>query len=602
VSVYSFSDASRHCVSSRTVLLGTTAFVLSALFSASLSFAEDAYVSECVGCGRGQYLNDTLVALSDNTYSSGSIQTSGLAADELDTGLAAKSVSSGNVNYSAADDTNALLSLLESDAKTTTTDSQRQVYVPPSVSVSASKSVSPKSSSNTPAFKEAALNVTPEEERYLRNGSVYLTKQAPTQQVKAAPVFDDYAPYMDGVRVAPIATYKAAMNKKIVSAEVSTPSPVVNSEVAQPKEEVPVAVPADNFVLSPAPSPAFTDSLKADNNTSVVKASAESQAPQMSPLEALLLSDEGVDTNPISAGDKQTSVSAAVDIPAFSDSFKSDAVKTSEKKASGSANANLLVPMDGGLYTDSGIIKEEDTYGGAVNSSATSKITNGGYGTDYASFVPDYTNNQGRLYADSGVSNNDDFKPITTVALNSANAKAEKPEDKGIIGKLKDWFTVSDNSGTPAKRTDSAKTASQIPVTKAPAADTVDEILARYEGKNKQRNDSQTIATDPTVIAVVFGENSANASAQTVRRLSDFAENAARSKNSVLKIQVSKVNLSLQAKRFALIKSILISNGISLDRIRPSVDGDNPNTVVLRVETPIYAVGAYEKIEAMGGQ
>ena len=610
MSVLFFSNTSRDYRPSKTVLLGTTAFIFSALFSASSAFAEDAYVSECVGCGKGQYLADTLTALSEggSSYDSnvpGQIQTSGLAADEFDTGLSAKSVSASNGNYDYnAQEGNALLDLLESDSgkSTKVTDSQRQVYVPASANANPVAKAIANQTPKTEAFKEASLNISSDEERYLRNGSSYLTSQAPAQQVKAAPVFDDYVPYMDGVRVAPISTYKAATAKPAKpaavtesAAVVSAAAPKADTKESQAKpsvvsasegEEVSSVVkPVDNFVLSPTPTPAFADSLKTADN-SISSAPAEIPTSQVSPLEALLLSDE-VAAPEKTGNEKQTSY-AGSNIPAFSDSLNKSV--NENKTKSESENANLLTPMDGGLYAYAGSSKEEEeTYGGAVNSVSTDKSVSGGYGTDYASFVPasGYAPVKSSAYSDGPGAASDNVFPVVV-------AKPEKPAEKGIIDKLKDWFNVSDNSSA-APRT------AQPVVVSTPAADTVDEILARYAGKNKQRADSQMPLADPSAIAVVFEENSANASAKTVRRLGDFAESAARSKNSVVRVQVSKVNLSLQAKRFALIKSILMSNGISLDRIRPSVDGESPDTVILRFETPIYTIGGYEKIEAMGG-
>lgn len=602
MSVYLFSNPLRSGTVIKAALLSTTAFV----FSVMTSFAEDAYISECVGCAGNQDLLSILNDLSEraNTadeqavaieVSGGQIQTTGLAADEFDVRLEEKSLGAQKTseNYDSPE-TAAIPDTAAADKLAV-----RQVYVPERAKVSASlPAKQPKlQQPKTPAFKEASLNITPEEELYLRDGSVYVSRKRPVPKVTASPAFDNYAPYTDSVKVAPIAAYKAALN---ASAKTQEKEKEKFSAPVLTKIEEPVAAakaksesasrPTDNFTLSPIPSPAFADSLQ-PAKTKIQPATISEASSQISPLEALLLSDSSA----APAFTSQNSV-ASNDIPAFSNSF-SEKSKKAEDKSSESEQASLLVPMEGNAYAYSNAYKSQDnevSYGGAVNTPSSSKDT-GGYGTNYDSFTPAYEAPTAPLFTEnaSGITE-------TQVANKPAAAKNnEKAADKGIIDKLKDWFSAPDTNTAVAENPASKKLQKAAPST-MPAS--VDEVLSRYTNKNKQRNDTQSVvASDPMAIAVIFGEKSSNISAKTLRRLGDFAENAASLENAFVKIQISKADLSLQAKRFALIKSILMSNGVSLDRIRPSVDGDNPDAVILRVETPTHIVGAYEKIEAMGG-
>ena len=642
MSVYLFgSDYAYLGRTSRFILLSTTAFAFSVLLSAS-SFAEDAYVSECVGCKSGQNLFGTLTSLSEGgssasvnvvegPVSGGQIQTSGLTADEFDTQLSSKaeivSVQSSVRETSAPSFKKAGSLASDSPAAESAPSNnvpQRQVYIPETPEEKVTFAPAPK----TPAWKEAAINITPEEERYLRDTATYMSQNPPVPVVKASPVFDDYTQYMD-VEVAPISAYKAAKKKLESKQTVADSSVSIESSQNDNAEEYssPILKKIDDAVVASLPQassvndspvistlaatsssekavksspaiPAFGDSLVEPSSISQRNDKVNAtEAPQLSPLEALLLSDVS------SPARSETKTTAAVpaEIPAFSNSLNfgtsKENVKAPEVKQS-----ELLVPMDSSAYsygnTYSSASDSSVSYGGAVNRTSANR-NDGGYGTSYDSFVPQAPASYQQPFFTPATDNGDSLDSEDTAgAFTTPDDATQASAERGIIDKLKEWFTVPESSSTKS----SNSVAATDKPSQASIAATVEEVISRYTDKNKKRNSNRSIAAaDPTGVAIVFDEGSSNVSAKTVKWLSDFAEKAAQSENSVVRIQMSKDNLPLQSKRFALIKSVLAGKGISLDRIRLGVGGENPDSVVMRIETPTQTVGAYEKIEAMGG-
>ncbi len=570
MSMYLFSGFSRFGTTSKVALLSTTAFVFS-LLSVSASFADGSGVGECVGCAKGQI-----------SAASGQIQTSGLAADEFDVRLEEKSTSvQAGTGYDAPQG-QSLLSVL-ADGANSEGNTGRQVYIP-ATSPASTNNVVVQERKAAP-FKEASLNISSEEERYLTDNATYVSQPRPVPTTKAAPVFGEY---INGVKVAPVSAYQAAMNKN------STASAVVTTEVSN----VATAGSGNNeAVIAPAPQVVESAPVYSTANAEVPPFVSEPAVVQnnagsrLSPLEALLLSDN--EENAVFAKER---VVATREIPAFSPEAENNMYANAEIE---SEEDNLLVPMDGGAYNYSdAAFDNESEFGGAVSNSPYGR--GDGYGSGYASFVSGYD----MPIEKTDVAVEDDGEVSESVDA-TVTVKDEKPANKGIINRLKNWFAISDDASTDGK----PKAKAEAPAQKTqPAEETmsiserVDNILARYMNKNQQRIEAKNAAmVDPSMLAIVFGEKSSNVSAKTVRRLTEFAENAATSEDSFVKIQLSRANLPLQAKRFALIKSILLNNGIPLERMRPSVDGDSPDTIVLKVETPLRAIGGYERIEAMGG-
>jgi hypothetical protein len=349
VSIYLFSDTSQFNRISKVALFGTTAFVLSVLTVAP-SFAQEVVFKECSSC-KGEGLASSLTATAGGESIGGQIYTTGLAADEMDAGLQEKAesyaIASGGVADYRETEGSSLLDLLKKDADA---DSQRKVYIPENSNPVAKKKTVQKS--EVPAFKEASLNITPEEERYLRDGSSYVAGRAPAAQITASLVFDDYSQYADGVKVAPIATYKAALKKaeanSAESAKVQKKDVVKTAlVVAEPEASVDAifsdnsvagnsipaeSEPKDMFVSAPIPTPAFADSLAVTGSSSFndnAKAvGSDVAAGELSPLEALLMSDDSskvASNNNISA--------AGSSIPAFSNSLNMNAALNVEPKS-----------------------------------------------------------------------------------------------------------------------------------------------------------------------------------------------------------------------------------------------------------------------------
>ena len=164
--------------------------------------------------------------------------------------------------------------------------------------------------------------------------------------------------------------------------------------------------------------------------------------------------------------------------------------------------------------------------------------------------------------------------------------KTETPEDSGIMDKFFSFFgkpsgtedslpsigsgnavpTDSDKGKKPpAENKLSAQKKTAQPLPAAPA---------------KQAEEKKVL---PTELRLTFKPNSTEMSAQTIKWIKAFGQQAKKDIQNAVEIRMSNVNPDLQSKRFSLIRSTLLGAGIEDVQILPVITDRTPHTIVLRL-------------------
>ncbi len=179
-------------------------------------------------------------------------------------------------------------------------------------------------------------------------------------------------------------------------------------------------------------------------------------------------------------------------------------------------------------------------------------------------------------------------------SVNSAS-QGQAPENRSIIERVKGFFS-SDNqtSGTSSEPAYNGSL-SALFSEQAAEAQAQTPALKRY---SKQR---QETASMPSEIKLTFPKGSADVSAATVKWLKAFSAKAAKDSRMIVEIKMSNIGLDMQARRFAIIRNILTSNGVPTDRINPVLTSRNPDTVILKTSAVPQEDGNIPVIDAMGG-
>ena len=109
-------------------------------------------------------------------------------------------------------------------------------------------------------------------------------------------------------------------------------------------------------------------------------------------------------------------------------------------------------------------------------------------------------------------------------------------------------------------------------------------VIKRNMGKQSQfsERDELILRAIPKEMKISFMPEVADLSDQAFKWIKVFAYNPLRSGGSAVEIRLSGNNLDLQSRRFALIKGVLLSSGVSPRQVRFVFTDRDPDTVVLR--------------------
>ena len=115
----------------------------------------------------------------------------------------------------------------------------------------------------------------------------------------------------------------------------------------------------------------------------------------------------------------------------------------------------------------------------------------------------------------------------------------------------------------------------------------VDFILDAIErGKLKQgvysQSDEMMLRSIPKEMKISFLPESADLSDQAFKWVKVFAYNPQRTVGSAVEVRLSPENLDLQSRRFALIKGVLLANGLAPRQIRFVFTDRDQDSVILR--------------------
>jgi len=130
--------------------------------------------------------------------------------------------------------------------------------------------------------------------------------------------------------------------------------------------------------------------------------------------------------------------------------------------------------------------------------------------------------------------------------------------------------------------------AEAMAVSAAPArVEYVDYILGIIKRNATKQNkfsesDDLILRSIPKEMKISFLPGTADLSDQAYKWIKVFAYNPTRSIDNAVEIRLSGENLDLQSRRFALIKGVLLSNGVSARQVRFVFTDRDPDTIILR--------------------
>ena len=109
-------------------------------------------------------------------------------------------------------------------------------------------------------------------------------------------------------------------------------------------------------------------------------------------------------------------------------------------------------------------------------------------------------------------------------------------------------------------------------------------IIKRNSNKKVRYSESDELIlrSIPKEMKISFLPDTADLSDQAFKWIKVFAYNPMRSVANAVEIRLSAENLDLQSRRFALIKGVLLSNGVAARQIRFVFTDRDPDTIILR--------------------
>ena len=109
-------------------------------------------------------------------------------------------------------------------------------------------------------------------------------------------------------------------------------------------------------------------------------------------------------------------------------------------------------------------------------------------------------------------------------------------------------------------------------------------VIKRNEGKPAQYSESDELILKsiPKEMKISFMPNVADLSDSAFKWIKVFSYNPKHSGEGIVEIRLSGNDLDLQSRRFALIKGVLLSSGVSPRQVRFVFTDRDPDTVVLR--------------------
>lgn len=109
-------------------------------------------------------------------------------------------------------------------------------------------------------------------------------------------------------------------------------------------------------------------------------------------------------------------------------------------------------------------------------------------------------------------------------------------------------------------------------------------VIKRAEGRETQYSESDELILRaiPKEMKISFLPNVADLSDQAYKWIKVFAFNPKHSGESAVEIRMSGNDIDLQSRRFALIKGVLLSSGVSPRQVRFVFTDRDPDTIVLR--------------------
>lgn len=513
------------------------------------------------------------------------------------------------------------------------------------------------------AWKEANLNISQEEELYLRDTKRFVAGDAPKGKIMVSP-FTSGNYIADGVQVSPMSTYLAAnKNNRAVGGNLIARNEIndtttntsmgegnngsentnISDKTAQAQFiTAPVLTPMTNntqmevSALQDLESEAWANreesadwsEPKANAVLAPIGQNVQSDTPSASSLEALL---SGSDI-PAKSSSNLTAPLAAIGgsaaqtipefgtqpafapvIPSFADSFApagnntgyAPAQQALQPQADIVPNKPVLVPITTSQFaanTPTTGNADNNAYGGAI-SNYTSGSKSSGYGTNYGTYTAGgampSAPNPSSLAYDNAGGAGQ--APIATPATQQATTG-----DAGLFNKLKNWF-LSDNTSVTAPRQNvpmPMQPTANVTAPKQSAANSLDDVISRYTNKEMQRNAAKAVAEGrfTSQATITFAEGSTNFSLTALKWLNSFAAEAAKRPNAVVKMKVSQTNLPLQMKRLALVKTVLINNNVAVDKIKAVTGKVNPDTITLTIEgAGVISNGYRSNIDAMEG-
>ena len=289
----------------------------------------------------------------------------------------------------------------------------------------------------------------------------------------------------------------------------------------------PAPVPAPTPAPAPAPAPAPVATL--------VPEPVPAPLPAPVPTEAV-----------VPFGDVGTGPAINVPNPV---TLSADISISGEQVAVPKPSQPLLVPMDtvGTAGEDGGFGYEDSSYNNYYSA----------YGNDYAtSYSQGYFAPQPDMNYAAGA------LPVTTPA------PAPASEKKDVVSTVKDWFGSILAAGDEGSK--------------------LDDAVSQYTKRNRKAEKhaapvAATATAAPSQIRITFEKGMPNVSADTVKWLKSFAIKAVADGRKAADVVMSKKDLRLQSRRFALVRNVLVGYGFDEDSIRPSLSGADDD--VLTVNT-----------------
>ncbi len=180
-------------------------------------------------------------------------------------------------------------------------------------------------------------------------------------------------------------------------------------------------------------------------------------------------------------------------------------------------------------------------------------------------------------------------------ASETSQEYSQDTSKSGLIDRVKSFFSSdSDENSSQKGQAYSGSLASLF-------SDQAEEAKMKTPTLKKYAKQRQETATMPSEIKITFPKGSSDVSAATVKWLKAFSAKAAKDSRMIIEIKMSNIGLDMQGRRFAIIRNILTSNDVPVDRINPVLTTRNPDTIILKTSIMPQEDGNIPVIDAMGG-